>query len=123
MEKGNKMVSIYDWGNKKKQEAIINILTKLGHEPTQENISMMEYEIDFTEDIQNDINELNLDELVRKECAVAYKYHPEKIELMFPDKDKAGCLVEFEIYVDLKGQLQTKIRTFKDFVRDSESSK
>jgi hypothetical protein len=117
-DKENKTIFIADWTQKKKRELIIKYLEENGIEVTDENIEKVEFDLDFSDELKESLNEMNLDKLTTKEISVSHKYSPEKITISFPDKDEPGCLVDLDIYVDLNGKLQTNLRTFADFNRD-----
>ncbi|WP_186578033.1 hypothetical protein [Aquibacillus kalidii] len=103
----NKTIDLKEWKIKKKKDRIIKYLEENGVKATEENIEKVEYELDFSEELQQNINESNLDKLIDKGVVVSSYFSSEKMHLIFPLEN--GGTIKLDIFVDLKGKLQTDI--------------
>lgn len=111
MEKDN-VVNFIEWGKERsekiKHEYLKEILVNKGLEVNDDNIALVEYDMDFSDDLKQVINENNLLSLIKDgNEVVSYGMRNNRIQLHFSD----GNSIEF--FVDINGKIQTNLHKLR----------
>lgn len=107
MEKDN-VVNFIEWGKEKieriKKDYLKEILERKGLEVSEDNIKLLEYDMDFSDELKQEINENNLLSLIKdRNEVISYGMKNNRIQLHFSN----GESIEF--FVDINGKIQTDL--------------